>query len=493
MTFYKNDNKYNYLGTLMTSLKNLIKKQLPLIITFLVGVAIWYCPKPEALSVQGWHLLAIFVATITGIILKPLPMGAIAVISLSVATITGTLTIGEALASYSKDGIWLILIAFFISRAFVKTHLGTRIAYHLVSLFGKSSLGLSYSFIMSEFLLAPAIPSITARTGGIVYPIATSLSGALDSKPHHKSARKLGTFLTLVCFQGSVITSAMFLTAMAANPIIRDLSLHAGINLSWGTWALAAIVPGLVSLILVPLLIYKISAPEIKHLPDAKQLAGAKLAEMGPMQKSEWIMLFVFIGLIVLWAFGDKFNINSTTTALLGVAVLLLTRVLNFTELLEEKNGWETFVWFGALVALAGYLNTFGVIAYFSEHMSALVEHMNWPVALMLLGLVYFYTHYAFASSMAHVGAMYSAFLSVALLVGTPPYIAALTLAFFSNLFGGLTHYGIGSAPVLFGYGYVSIREWWLVGLLVSFVNIIIWVVIGSFWWKILGFWELTL
>lgn len=477
----------------MTSLKHLIKIQLPLIITFLVGVSIWYCPRPDALTAQGWHLLAIFVATIIGIILKALPMGAIAILSLSIATITNTLTIGEALASYSKDGIWLILIAFFISRAFVKTHLGTRIAYHLVSLFGKSSLGLSYSFIISEFLLAPAIPSITARTGGIIYPIATSLSCALDSKPNHTSSKKLGTFLTLICFQGSVITSAMFLTAMAANPIIKDLSSHAGINLSWGTWALAAIVPGLVSLTLIPLLIYKLSTPEIKHLPNAKQLAKAKLTEMGPMQKNEWIMFFVFIGLIILWSLGDKFNINPTTTALLGVAVLLLTGVLNFAELLEEKNGWETFVWFGALVALAGYLNTFGVISYFSQHMSTMVEHMNWPIALMLLGLVYFYTHYAFASSMAHVGAMYSAFLSVALLLGTPPYLAALTLAFFSNLFGGLTHYGIGSAPVLFGFGYVNVKEWWRVGLLVSFANIIIWVVIGSFWWKILGFWEMTL
>lgn len=480
----------------MTSLnyiKQLISRQTPLIITFLVGVAIWYCPRPEELTPQGWHLLAIFVATIIGVILKPLPMGAIAIISLAVATITNTLTIGEALASYSKDGIWLILIAFFISRAFVKTHLGTRIAYHLVSLFGKSSLGLSYSFIMSEFLLAPAIPSITARTGGIIYPIATSLSGALDSKPNHTSSKKLGTFLTLVCFQGSVITSAMFLTAMAANPIIKDLSSQVGITLSWGSWALAAIVPGLVSLTLIPLLIYKISAPGIKHLPDAKQLAKDKLTEMGPMQKNEWIMLFVFIGLIVLWALGDKFNINSTTTALLGVAVLLLTRVLNFNELLEEKNGWETFVWFGALVALAGYLNTFGVITYFSQHMSTMVAHMAWPLALMILGLIYFYTHYAFASSMAHVGAMYSAFLAVALLVGTPPYIAALMLAFFSSLFGGLTHYGIGSAPVLFGFGYVSIKEWWRVGLIVSFANILIWVIIGSFWWKILGFWEMTL
>lgn len=466
---------------------NIIKKNSSLFIPFLIGIIIWFMPKPEALTLQSWHIFSIFVATVIGIILKPFPIGAVAVIALSIAAITNTLTIGQCLESYSHDLIWLIVIAFFISRAFMKTQLGARISYHLINLFGKSSLGLSYSFIISELFLAPAIPSVTARTGGIIYPIATSLSLALDSKPHHLSAKKLGSFLTLVCFQGSVITSAMFLTAMAANPIVSRLAADAGIDLSWGTWALAAIVPGLTSLILIPYIIYKISPPEIKHLPDAKEFAKSKLIEMGPMKIPEWIMLFVFVLLLVLWIFGRTLEINATTTALLGVTVLLITRVLNFNDLLEEKSAWETFIWFGALLSLATYLNKFGFIAYFSEHMSDLVQGMSWPLALVCLSLLYFYSHYAFASSMAHVSAMFSAFLSIALLLGAPPYIAALILAFFSNLFGGLTHYGIGSAPVLFGFGYVSLKEWWRVGLIISFVNIIIWYAVGGVWWKFLG------
>lgn len=470
-----------------------LKKNLPLLTPFLIGIIIWFIPKPEVLSPQAWHIFAIFVATIIGIVLKSLPISAVAIIALSIATITNTLTIGQALESYSLDLIWLIVMAFFISRAFMKTQLGTRIAYHLVSFFGKSSLGLSYSFVISELFLAPAIPSITARTGGIIYPIVTSLSAALDSKPNHPSAKKLGSFLTLVCFQGSVITSAMFLTAMVANPVVARLAGDVGIELSWGSWALAGLAPGLTCLILIPYLIYKISPPDIKHLPDAKEFAKTKLAQMGPMKLPEWIMLFVFTLLLILWIFGKTLDINITTTALLGVAVLLITRVLNFSELLEEKSAWDTFIWFGALLTLATYLNKFGVISYFSENMSHMVQNMNWPIALTLLSLLYFYTHYAFASSIAHVSAMFSAFLSVALILGTPPYIAVLILAFFSNLFGGLTHYGIGSAPVLFGFGYVSLKEWWRVGLIVSFANIVIWLVIGGLWWKFLGFWDIVL
>lgn len=57
---------------------------------------------------------------------------------------------------------------------------------------------------------------------------------------------------------------------------------------------------------------------------------------------------------------------------------------------------------------------------------------------------------------------------------GTPPELAALVLAFFSNLFSSMTHYGTGPAPVLFGAGYVRLSEWWKLGALVSVVNVVI-------------------
>lgn len=465
-----------------------MKKQFPLIISFAIGILIWFSPKPEPITPEGWQLFAVFIATIVGIILKALPMGALALIALTTVVFTHTLTLSEALSKYSNPNIWLILIAFFISRGFIKTRLGTRIAYLLVEFFGKSSLALSYCLVISEAILSVAIPSITARSGGIIYPIANSLSLSLGSKPNDPSASKIGTFLILVCFQASVISSAMFLTAMAANPIIFVLAKNSGVNLSWSTWALAACVPGVIALVVVPLAIYFIAPPQLKRLPNARSLATQQLKELGKMSAQEWIMLSVFVLLITLWVFGNTLQIEALSTAILGVSILLITGVLSFNELLEEKAAWGTFFWFGALLALASFLDKFGVIGYFSTQMSTLVSGMSWPLALSILALVYFYSHYFFASSMAHVGAMYSAFLSVAILAGAPPFFAAMLFAFSSNLFGGLTHYGIGNAPVLYGSGYVKIRQWWRVGFIISLINILIWTCAGGVWWKFLGF-----
>lgn len=462
---------------------------LPLLISVAIGAVIWFIPPPEGVAIEAWHLLAIFVATIVGIILKPMPMGAVALTGITVTALTGTLSIGESLSGFSNSTIWLIVIAFFISRGFIKTGLGARIAYLFMSALGKRTLGLSYGLIATDLVLAPAIPSNTARGGGIIYPILQSIAKAYGSDPEQGTERKLGAYLIQTSFQGLVITSAMFLTAMAANPLAASLAADQGVNISWTTWAIAALVPGLLSLILIPLLLYKIFPPEIKYTPEAAQMARGELKKMGSLTLNEGIMLIAFVLLISLWIFGSTLGISATTTAFIGLTLLLIAGVLNWNDILNERGAWDTLIWFAALVMMASFLNSLGLIPWFSDWMSARVSGVAWLPAFLILSLVYFYSHYMFASNTAHVSAMYSAFLVVAIVVGTPPMLAALVLAFFSNLFSSMTHYGTGPAPVFFGAGYLDTATWWKYGFIVSVVNIVVWLGVGGLWWKLLGLW----
>jgi DASS family divalent anion:Na+ symporter len=439
---------------------------------------------------KGLHLVAIFVTTIVGIILKPLPMGAVAIIGVALTAVTGTLAIADSLSGFSDVTIWLIVLAFFISRGFIKTGLGARIAYNFMALLGKRTLGLSYGLAATDLVLAPAIPSNTARAGGIVMPIMASLARAYGSQVGDGSERKIGAFLTLASYQVNVITSAMFLTAMAANPLAQKLAADFKVNLTWGGWALAAIVPGLLSLILVPWVIYKVFPPEIKETPGAVALAKTKLADLGPVTGNEWLMLGVFVMLLVLWIFAKQFgDLNATTAALIGLGTLLVTGVLGWEDVKAETGAWDTLVWFAALVMMASFLSKLGMIPWFSRTIGATMAGHGWLFGFLALSLAYFYSHYFFASNTAHVASMYAAFLGVAIALGAPPMLAALVLAFFSNLFASMTHYGAGPAPVLFGTGYVEIGTWWRMGLLVSVINIVIWVGVGGAWWKLLGLW----
>jgi anion transporter len=459
-----------------------------LAITVAVGVVIFLIPVPEGVNPKAWHLLAIFLSTIMGIITGPLPLGAVALLGLGVCILTHTLTFAQAFSAMANEIPWLIALAFFFARGFIRTGLGNRIAYHLVALFGSTSLGLTYSLVLSEALLAPAIPSVAARAGGIFLPLVTALAQACGSNKGDGTERKIGAYLFVTCFQTSCVSSAMFLTSMAANPLSAKLAFTlTGTEITWGQWALAASVPGVVSLIVVPLVLYVLYPPSVSRSPEAPAEARAKLDAMGPATVDELIMAFALLVTVGLWIAGSFLGVGSVAAATVGLAILLLSGVLQWKDCLAETTAWDTLTWFGALIAMAGYLNDMGLIKWFAGKITGVVGGLAWQPGLFILLIVYFYSHYLFASGAAHIGAMYSAFLAVAISLGAPPVATALLFAFVSNLMGGITHYGIGSAPPFYGAGYVPLNTWWSLGAIVSLVNLAIWVGLGAVWWKFIG------
>ncbi|SMC51133.1 anion permease [Sporomusa malonica] len=454
-----------------------------------LGAVLWFLPVPQGLKPEAWHLMAIFVATIFGFILQPLPIGAVALASVTFTALVGVLKPAEAISGFANTTIWLIVAAFLFAKGFIKTGLGRRIAFILIKAIGDSTLKLGYTLVLSDLIISPATPSNTARAGGILFPIVRSLCTAFGSEPG-PTARKVGSYLMQTTYQGNAITSAMFMTSMAGNPLIALLAAKTlNIQLSWGQWALASVVPGLISILVVPYFLYKFYPPEIKKTPEAKALAAKELQNMGPMSWGEKIVALVFVGALILWSTSQYTKIDATVVALLAVVVMLATQVLEWKDVLDEKGAWDTLIWMGALVGLADYLSKLGFIPWFAKTMAASIVGIPWLQAFIVLTVVYLYAHYAFASLTAHITAMYPAFIAVAVAAGAPPYLVALALAFMSNLCMSLTHYAAGPSPIYFGAGYVDQGTWWRLGFMVSIINLVIWVGLGSMWWKVLGLW----
>ncbi|HEY0459474.1 MAG TPA: DASS family sodium-coupled anion symporter [Pyrinomonadaceae bacterium] len=454
------------------------------------GALIALIPVPAGITRQSWTLLAVFVATIVGSIVQPMTGSAIVLLGVIATTLSGALKIETALGGYADKYVWLVLAAFFLSRAMIKTGLGHRIALIFVRLIGRKTLGLGYALVITDFLLASSIPSTGARSGGIILPIARSVSETYDSRPGDGTAGRLGTFLMNLLYQCEVIICASFLTGQASNVIIRDfVQKQTGIDLNYSVWFVSAIVPSIVSLIVIPLMIYRFFPPEIKETPDAVKFADDELGKLGATKREEKILLAVFILIVLLWATSQLHNTDATVVALFGIAVLLLTSVLEWRDLIDETPAWEVFIWYGGLVQMARSLGETGITKIFAESAAAYTTGWNWIFALAFLLLIYFYAAYAFASITAHVTAMLIPFLAVTAALGAPAGITVLLLAYLSNLSAGLTHYGTTPAPIYFGTGYVKQKNWWLVGFLASVLNILIWSAVGLIWWKILGWW----
>ncbi|HWR28736.1 MAG TPA: DASS family sodium-coupled anion symporter [Negativicutes bacterium] len=453
------------------------------------GLLVYIIPVPVGVKPLAWNLLAVFVATIIGCIVQPIPLGAISLASLSLLGFLGLASMNELLAGFSSSTIWLIVSAFLLSRGFSKTGLGRRISYLLIQGFGDKTLKLGFAIMLSEYVFSPATPSTTARGGAIVYPIAKSLASAFDSEPG-PTAKKIGAYLMQVGFQSNCMSGSLFMTAMIANPMMALFAQKAfGIQISWMDWAVAAFVPGTLAMILIPIVLYYILPPEQKITPEAPKFAAIELKNMGPMTRDEKIMLAVFLGSILLWATASITNLDATLIALGSGSVLLVTNVLTWKDVLNENGAWDAMVWVGVLSTIAGLLNKHGLIVWFSKLTTASLVGIPWMWTLVAILVIYLYSHYLFASITGHVVAMYPAFIAVAGAAGAPPMLVALSLGFFSNFFACLTHYGNGAGPIYFGSGYMSQATWWRVGFTMSVIYLGCFLGVGLPWWKAIGIW----
>jgi divalent anion:Na+ symporter, DASS family len=458
------------------------------LVPFAAGGVIWLLPH-GGIDARSWHLLSLFAATVIALMTRPFPAGAVSLMAITGSALFGLVPIQDALIGYANPTVWLIVAAFLFARGIVQTRLGERLAYHIIRRFGGSALRLGYSIVLADLAMAPMTPSNTARAGGILFPITLSVARAFGSEPG-PTATVMGTFLMQTLYHGDLVVSAMFLTACAPNPLVAELTKQTvHLDLTWRIWALAALAPGIVALIVVPLVVYRLCPPSLRDTRPAQRLASEHLEKMGPMRRDEWLMLMIFAFVLVLWLTGEWHGASPTTVAYLGVALLLVTRLLDWQDVLAEKGAWDALMWFGGLVMLAGQLDKAGLTKAFAAATAHLVGGWPWWLALALLLIVYLYAHYAFASLVAHVTAMFPAFLAVAVGLGAPPLLAAVTFGFFSNLNAAITHYGTGPAPIIFGAGYLSLGQWWRIGFLLSLVHLAIWLPVGFLWWRAIGLW----
>lgn len=445
-------------------------------------------PPPATITHQGWRQTAIFICVIAGMVTEPIHASALVLIGLTAWAATGTPVV-DVLGGYAQPSVWLVLVAMLIAKMMLDCGLARRIALLFVRAVGKTSLGIAYALQMTDVTLASGVPSITARSAGMVLPVARSIAELFDSRPDETRLR-LGAYLIAAMYQGSAIACAMFITGQASNLLGANLALKlTKIEVTAPSWFMAAIIPGLVSCVVAPWITYRTLTPEVTHTPEAPTFARSELQKMGPLSRSEWITLLVFAGVGLMWLTTVWHGVDVTLVALVGLGILLVTGTMSWQTAAAERSAWDVFVWYGGMLRMGELLNNTGSTRVFAEHVAGMFGGIPWQVVLIAILIIFFYAHYFFASITAHMLAMFPPFIAVLIGIGVPPLLAVYSLLCLANLTAGLTHYGTTTGPILFGTGYVTRAEWWKVGLYVSIANVIIWLTIGFAWWKFLGFW----
>ena len=453
----------------------------------IVAIA-WFGGTPEGLKPEVWQLFGIYLATIVGLVLKPFPVPITVLLGVATSSILLSNT-KDVLAGYSNTALWLIFAAFALSVAFGKTGLGHRIAYHLVRLFGSTTLRLGYVTAFLDLILSPATPSNTARAAGIVYPINLSIAEAVGSYPG-ETAKKAGAYLLQNGYFATKVTSFLFATAMAPNYLALDfITKLTGVSLNWAQWAAAMFVPGFIMLMLIPLIGYMYERPSVKDI-DNKKIAADGLAELGPMKASEKGLIVIALLAITGWILPTfDIKIDATAVAIVAMIATFVCGIISWDDLLKTKAAWNTLIWFGGILGLSSALTKGKFFEWLAKYLEA---HMNFGLdpfmMLILISVISVAVRYFFASGTAYISAMLPVFLIVGINAGIDPTLLAFIMIGTNAYGGSVTHYGAAPGPIIFSAGYNNVKDWWTVGLISAVVCLVLNYVIGIPWWKIAGF-----
>ena len=448
---------------------------------FALATTIWFAPVPAGLTINAWHLFSVFVSAIVSVLIGAFPLLTSTMLAAGAVVLTDTISPAKAFAGFANPSVLLVVIAFLVAQAVVKSGLGRRISLFMVSLFGRSSLGLAYSIVLTDAAIAPAFPSNTAR-GGVLYPIVLSVAQGSGSLPHDPQTRRLGGYLMFCTMASLAVSSALWMTATSANPIAIQVAKQLGVVVGFGKWLLAASVPALTAILLLPWVISRLFPPGVRATPEAPSAARKALADLGPLSRQEWITATAFLLMVTGWIFADKLGLNLTSIAFTGLGLLLMCGVLTANDITTQGDTLATFLWLAVLFALSGQLNELGFMGYVGQRLASYMGGLSWPLTYVALVLIYVALHYAFVSQSSQVLALLGVFLDVGIRAGVPAQLMAFSLFFASSYFSVITPQG-GSQNVIFvGSGYLTQRELYRLGLLTTLFFLFVFLLVGTGW-----------
>ncbi|MBK9246512.1 MAG: DASS family sodium-coupled anion symporter [Burkholderiales bacterium] len=461
----------------MISTGLLLKRAAP----FALAIGIWFVPVPQGLTAPAWHLFAVFVASIAAVLLGAFPLLTSTMLAVAAVVLTETISPAKAFSGFANASVLLVVIAFLVAQAVVKSGLGRRISLFMVSRFGSSAHGLAYSIVLTDAVIAPAFPSNTAR-GGVLFPIVLSVAQGSGSKPDDPEGRRLGAYLMFCSMASLAVSSALWMTATSANPIGIQVVRDFGLEINFGKWLLAASVPALTAILLLPLVVSRLFPPGVGDTPEAPVAARKALATLGPLSRDERITAVVFVLMVAGWVFADALQLNVTSIAFGGLGLLLLANVLTADDIATQGDTLATFLWLAVLFAMSGQLNELGFMGYAGQRLASHMVGLSWPMTYVTLIVIYVAIHYMFVSQSSQVLALLGVFLDVGVRGGVPAPLMAFALLFASSYFSVITPQA-GSQNVIFvGSGYLTQRELYRLGLFITLFFMAVFLLIGTAW-----------
>ncbi|KAJ2487115.1 hypothetical protein EV174_000726 [Coemansia sp. RSA 2320] len=488
----------------------------------IVALAIAHLPVPDGLTATSMRLLGVFAGVIMGLLTADYDMSVVLAVALLALTITSSFmcttadgrhiecdkcrsvyrgksghwheyqcdpiggSFDVAISGFSNKVAWLVFSAFHIGKAVEKAGVGRRVSLALLSYMGQSVVGIGYAVCLAELALGPFIPSNTARGGGIIFPIVESVISSLGVDADAGENPTAG-FLAMVASTANLLSSSLYITGMAGNPIVASKAASIfGIEFGFTDWLLGASLPVLLLIAILPPALHVVLRPRVDFAQLSREIRRQHL-EMGPVSPDELKLCGTLLVCLVLWVGSPLFGIDATVVAYAAIVALTLFNVLTWDDVVKNHKAWDTFFWLASFIVLAEQLSALGVTDWIGNSLSKSLHGVSPMASTISLALVYFFSMYMFSSISSHVVAFAGPFFAAGHLLGCPPRLLTIIIAMFSSLAGVLTPFSTGSVAMYASRNYISQPRWFMLGLLTAIAIIGLTFSVGLLWWKILG------
>jgi len=452
-------------------------------------LAVWFAPAPTGLALAGQKALAIFAAIFVLYLTEAMPLGITSLAVIPLAVLTGTVKLSSALEGFAASTVYLLIGAFILGAAMVKTRLADRITYVILSRIGSKTRNIVYGMMAVNIVLAFLVPSATARTA-ILIPICLGIIQVFQEGREGRSPFAVALMLTN-CFT-NVTISAGIMTATVANPVtIEFIAKSEGKIISYMEWFVLGLPPALLMTIFTTWYLLRVFKPEREELPGGREFIRSKLTAFGPMSSEEKRTFLVFILVVVLWVTGEWTKIDPTTACLVGVIALFLPRfgVLNWNDA-NKGVSWQVALIAGGGISLGDILMKTGAAKWLATGIFSLLglHGVSTLVLLLVVMFICMYLHFFFVGTTAMNTALLPIVIAMAVAANLPPHVLALPAGMVIGGYAILMFYATNPLILVYGTGKVRIEDYPRAGIPICAIACLVYALCAATYWRWLGF-----
>ena len=462
------------------------RKKLGVPLAILVPLLIIIAGKPAGLSAAGHMALALFSGTFVLYLTEaiPLPITGLAIIPASV--LMGITNIKGAMSGFGASSVYLMLGAFILAAAMVKSRFAERITYHIMNIVGDSAKSILIGVTLANIILAFLVPSTTARTA-ILLPVCLSIIQVYGVEGSSNFAKGL---LLVLTFTNSTIAAGI-LTASVPNPITVSFIAKAGGDaISYLDWFVYGFPPALLMTIITCYYVHRVYKPEVESIPNGKEFVKEKLAELGPVSPNEKRAILVFTLVVFLWITGQWTNLDTTVACLAGTTLLFLPGLGFLTWSDAGKSiSWNVLMLTGGGLTLGELLVTTGAAKWLAVtifHSLGLGE-LSVVAVLIIVMLIVQYLHIVFVATTPMATGLIPIIISIAEVVNLNPAVLALPAGMIIAGYPLLMFYNTSPNILVYGTNQLSVGDFPRVGFALCGIACVVYAICAMTYWRWLG------